>query len=87
MRASHEITTLEEFRGVTSQSVGVVVVTDTPTSVTRAHATTCQFVTDDNFTTKVIDGQGKNGGYFFFPRFADAAQETGAVRCASCGGG
>jgi hypothetical protein len=79
MSASHEIRAVQEFRGVAAQPVGVVVNEDKPTRVNRAHRTTCEHVTEANFTRKVIDGGSATGHSLFFLRFEDAARETGAV--------
>lgn len=84
MSASHEIRTVEEFLAVTSLPVGVVVITDTPTRVVRAHKMTCEHVTERRFTKKVIDGAGRSGHYLFFLRYEDAARETGAAPCGLC---
>jgi len=83
MKESHEIRTLEEFRGVTAQRVGVVVVSDTATG-TKAHHGDCRHVTEENFTAKVIDGRSKNGHYYAYLRFEDAARETRAAWCQTC---
>ena len=72
MNASHEIRTLEEFRGVTGQPVGVIVVTDT-TWESKAHRTDCPYVTESNFTTRVVEGRNRNGRYYYFFRYDDAA--------------
>jgi hypothetical protein len=84
MNASHEIKTIEEFRGVAGLPAGVVVVTDTATG-NKVHRTSCRYVTEENFTAKVIDGGSKNGRYFHYLRYEDAAQETGASWCQVCG--
>ena len=83
MNASHEIRTLEEFRGVTRQPVGVIVVTDT-TWESKAHRTDCPYVTESNFSTKVVEERNKNGRYYYFFRYDDAAQQTGARQCRLC---
>jgi hypothetical protein len=85
MSATHEIKTVEEFRRVADQADGVVVITDTPTSVINANKPTYRYVTEDNFTTKVINGRNATGRYFLFLRYDDAARETGAAWCGSCG--
>ena len=84
MTAAHEIRTVDEFRGVTAQPIGVVVITDKPTRVNRAHRTTCEHVTEANFTTKVIEGRSTSGHYLFFLRCEDAARKTDAAPCAVC---
>lgn len=84
MSKSHEILSMDEFRGVKAQPVGVVVVTDSA-SETKAHRTNCQWVTEESFEKKVIEGRNKNGRYYFFLRLEDAAQELGARECRSCG--
>ena len=83
MSASHEIRTVEEFRGVTARPVGIVVVSDTATG-TKAHRPDCRYVTEENFTAKVIDGGGRNGHYYAYLRSEDATQETGAEWCQVC---
>lgn len=86
MKASHEIRTLEEFRGVTKQTVGVIVVTDT-TWESKAHRTDCLYVNEANFTTKVVEGRNKNGRYYYFLRYEDAAQLADARQCRLCSAG
>ena len=86
MNASHEIRTLEEFRGVTRQPVGVIVVTDTAWE-SKAHRTDCPYITESNFSTKVIEERNKNGRYYYFFRYDDAAQQTGARPCRLCSPG
>ena len=83
MRTSHEIRTVEEFRGLTSQPVGVVVVTDTA-SETKAHRTTCPRVTEKHFRTDAVVGGSKNGRYFVCLRYDDAAAETSSRWCDIC---
>jgi hypothetical protein len=54
-----ELRSLTEFHAAV-RAGRVIVITDKATGI-RAHRPHCSFVTDDNFTRKVIDGQGKRG--------------------------
>ena len=42
-------------------------------------------MTEAYFATKVINGGGKNGSYFYYLRYEDAARKTGANECTVCG--
>ena len=61
-------------------------VTDTAWEA-KAHRTDCPYVTEANFTTKVVEGRNKNGRYYYFLRYEDAAQQTGARQCRLCSAG
>jgi hypothetical protein len=80
---THQLKTLEEFRAVAGQSVGVIVVTDKATG-NHTHRPTCDTISEATFTMKVLENGGKNGRYYFFLRAEDAQRELGASVCAHC---
>jgi hypothetical protein len=48
------------------------------------HRPGCRTVTAENFTTKVIDGDGKNGRYYVVGSVARAGSLHGAAPCPVC---
>ena len=81
---THEIRTLEEFRGFNGRPVGANVVTDTPTGTTRAHRTSCRTINDEMFFEKVLENGAENGRYYFLVRFEDAERSLGGLPCGVC---
>jgi hypothetical protein len=77
-----ELRSLTEFHAAL-RAGRVIVITDKATGV-KAHRPDCSFVTDDNFTRKVIDGQGKNASYFAEPDLDEALRLHQAKRCSRC---
>ena len=81
---AYEITTLSDFMLLQARPTGVIVTTDRESNA-RAHRTTCPYVNQEKFKTKVIEGERKRGSYYFFVRFADAERELEARWCKVCG--
>src|SRR5918996_542774 len=83
--SSHELRNVEEFRGVTAQPVGVVVITDKPTRVVRRTGRTASMSPRRTSRPRSFDGGSATGQYLFFLRFQDAARETGCNPFAGAG--
>ena len=86
VRASeaYEIRTLSDFRLLLARPDGVIVITDSG-SHAKAHRTNCRYLNENNFTKKVLEGDSKKrGSYYFFVRFDDAARELNAYSCMRC---
>lgn len=80
-----KILTPEAFSRAKAMPSGVIVNVDLPTKKATAHRPSCDWLTEEHFATKVIRNNGRNGGYYYFPTFADARQALGAAACNACG--
>jgi hypothetical protein len=80
-----EITDLDAFRDRLRSGDGVVVIADPGRPEPIAHVTTCRWLTEENFATKVLEFGNRNGRYIWFATLADAQRQLGARRCGHCG--
>ena len=68
-----QIQTLEEFKSIISKGDGFIVITDQPTiNPTRIHSTICNRLKEDWFFEKMVENEGKNGLYLWYPSKAEA---------------
>ena len=74
-----ELRNLDEFHAAI-RAGNVIVITDGANGNT-AHHPDCSHVKDNYFIEKVIDGKGKNGGYFAVSTAEEAARTHGALPC------
>ena len=77
-----EIRSLDDFDDAVRTEC-LIVITDTA-NPNKVHRPDCSFVTAENFTTKVIDGDGKNGRYYVVGSVARAGSLHGAAPCPVC---
>jgi hypothetical protein len=77
-----EIHSLDDFHDAVRAEC-LVVITDTA-NPNKVHRPGCRTVTAENFTTKVIDGDGKNGRYYVVGSVARAGSLHGAAPCPVC---
>jgi len=78
-----QLESLEDFRARIRAAVGVIVIDDVARPEPIAHGTDCVFVTEESFRTKILDGQGHNGAYYWAPSVAVARDELNARPCRS----
>ena len=79
-----ELRTIADFRRMKNDGCGIVVITDPTRTPARAHLPGCPYVREDYFTTKVVNGRGRNGRYFLTPALSTALKEFGATPCPIC---
>ena len=81
--ALREVTTIRQFRRLTSRSGGLIVITDGPYPP-RVHTTDCSWLRERYFEMKVIRNRCRNGRYFWVPNKRLARSQIGAEPCEKC---
>lgn len=80
----HQLWTAKEFRRRQRSRAGVIVIYDRVRPDPVAHVPDCFHVTIDRFHEKIVEMGGKNGRYWWFAKYADAAEALDARRCRHC---
>lgn len=75
------ITTLPLFRERVGGQFGVIVIQDDAGEQPIAHDRACSFIREEFFVEKIIDGDGRNGHYYWAKNSRIAVNQLGARRC------
>jgi hypothetical protein len=73
---------VEAFREAQRAPGRLIVITDTATGH-KIHHPWCDYVREEFFVAKVVDGGGRNGAYYLCATPSEAAA-LGAVPCGHC---
>ncbi|MBT2729502.1 hypothetical protein J7E63_21655 [Bacillus sp. ISL-75] len=78
----NSIKSLAIFEQLKQQGKGYFIITDTA-NPTKIHHVTCSFVSSNNFKTKVIDNNNKNGEYYWIEQWKSSSvkNETPCKKC------
>jgi hypothetical protein len=78
----NSIKSLAKFEQLKQQGKGYFIITDTA-NPKKIHHVTCSFVSSNNFKTKVIDNNCKNGEYYWIEVWdlSPVKDETPCTKC------
>ena len=74
-----EVKSLDDFRDLKNRGIGYILVTDSTGNT--VHEVSCGFVTERNFTIKVLENECKQGNYFLVDDLEGALEEYNADKC------
>jgi hypothetical protein len=72
---THEIRTLEEYRAVAGQPVGMIGATDAANG-RKVHRPSCRTISEETFREKVLVNGARNGRYYFFLRSEEGQRSS-----------
>ncbi|MHC4104641.1 MAG: hypothetical protein ACYSR9_06860 [Planctomycetota bacterium] len=78
------INTRRDFRAWIKRNKGYIVITGKAHRNNKLHKISCSFVREDNFVTKVIGNESKNGDYFWLKDLDSVELLYGPSFCSHC---
>lgn len=77
-----EIKSLDDFRELKDRGMGYILITDSTGNV--LHEISCGYVTERNFTIKVLENECKQGNYYLVDDLDSALEKFNADKCSKC---